>query len=203
LATFLSKALLLSLLPGMLAPILAPSTFNSSANATNASLILNLDKFVQWTTWVPDGGLGTDNTYSGSNHTPYINQSTTQVTANTNLIVMTNQGANQAGYLWNTNQYSYANDFTVTATWYLGQKDNGGEGMAFVMRPLSSWPNGGSATGSGRTFSEATPSTISVVVDTYQNTGEIANDHLSIYSTNSNGDVTKYGGSGVALKDSN
>lgn len=201
-ATFLSKVVLLSLLPGMVAPILAPSTFSTSANATSASLYLNTDKFLQWTTWVP-GGDGLTNTYNGVNHRPFVNTGTTEVTLQGQQIHLTNQGSSQTGFLWNTNEYSYNNDFSVTAAWYLGNKDaEGADGMSLVLRPLNLWPNGGSATGSGRSFSRTTNSEIRVTVDTYQNPGEIANDHLSISSTNSSGVTTEYGGSGVALRDS-
>ena len=181
-ARFLTKVLLLSLLPGIAVPILAPSTFSAPAKA--ATLIDNKNSFLQWTTWVPDG-VGTTNTYTGTNHLPYSNQSANQVTSNGDQIALTNTGASQSGYLWNTTQYSYANDFTVTANWYLGQKDaDGADGMSFVMRPLSLWPNGGTAAGSGSSHYRTTNNEIKVMVDTYQNGSEIADDHLSIYSRN-------------------
>jgi hypothetical protein len=200
-ASALTKVLLLTLFPVIVGPVLAPSTFSASANA--ATLIDNKNSFLQWTTWQPDG-VGTTNTYSGANHLPYSNQSANQVTSNGDQIALTNTGTSQTGYLWNTTQYSYANDFSVTANWYLGQKDaDGADGMSFVMRPLSSWPNGGTAAGSGNSHSRRTNNEIRIEVDTWQNGSEIADDHLSIYSINSSGTETKYGGNGAVLKDAN
>jgi len=200
-ASTLTKVLLLSIFPVIVGPVLAPSTFGLSANA--ATLIDNKNSFLQWTTWVPDG-VGTTNTYTGANHLPYVNQSANQVTSNGDQIVLTNTGASQTGYLWNTTEYSYANDFSVTANWYLGQKDaDGADGMSFVMRPLSSWPNGGNAAGSGNSASRRTNNEIRVEVDTYQNGSEIADDKLLIYSKNSSGAETIYGGNGAVLKDAN
>ena len=200
-ASTLSKVLLLTILPVIVGPVFAPSTFGLSANA--ATLIDNKNSFLQWTSWLPDG-VGTTNTYTGANHLPYSNQSANQLTSNGDQIALTNTGASQSGYLWNTTQYSYANDFTVTANWYLGQKDaDGADGMSFVMRPLNLWPNGGTAAGSGSSHSRTTNNQIKVMVDTYQNGSEIADDHLSIYSRNSSGVETVYGGNGVVLKDAN
>jgi hypothetical protein len=126
------------------------------------------------------------------------------VTSNGDQIALTNTGSSQSGYLWNTTQYSYANDFTVTANWYLGQKDaDGADGMSFVMRPLSLWPNGGTAAGSGSSHYRTTNNEIKVMVDTFQNGSEIADDHLSIYSRNSSGVETIYGGNGAVMKDAN
>jgi hypothetical protein len=200
-ASALSKVLLLSLLPVAIAPIVAPSTFSAQAEA--ATLYDNRSSFLHWTTWVP-GGDGTNNTYTGANHVPYRNESSSEITDNGNQISLTNASNSQSGFLWNTAQYSYANDFSASANWYLGQKDaDGADGMSFVMRPLNLWPNGGTAAGSGNSFSRRTNSEIRIEVDTYQNGTEIADDHLSIYSINSSGVETKYGGNGAVLKDTN
>jgi hypothetical protein len=166
-------------------PILNLST--SKANAD--TLYDNRSQFLQWNTWT-----------SAANHIPYSAATTNQITSNTDDIYLTQDVGAQSGYLWNTQTVTLTQDFAITALYNLGSNDAGADGIAFSLRPLSQWPNGGASGGNSGPVSSWGSQNINVTFDTYQNGSEIAADHLNIYATNSTGNVTNYSGNGVSLK---
>jgi hypothetical protein len=190
----LTKVLILSLLSTVFAPVLAPNQFAPQASAVAGTMFDNRSSFRHWTTWIP--GNSSLNSYSGVNHVPYQGESGSELVSQNSQTNLTTENASQTGYLWDTREYSYANDFSVSAQIYMGRRD-GADGLSFMMKPRSGWPNGGTTNGSGASHSRNGNSQIRVEIDTYLNGSEIANDKVIIYSRNSSGVETKYGGVGA------
>jgi gliding motility-associated-like protein len=82
----------------------------------------------------------------------------------------------QSGSVWNVNLLNLSNPFNFTFDVYLGCNDGGADGLAFVLQPLS--VNAGSS-GGGIGYAGISPS-LAVELDTYQNGGEPAYDHMAL-----------------------
>jgi hypothetical protein len=112
----------------------------------------------------------------------------------------------QDGSIWNTKNFSFSNDFSVSANYYFGNTNGGADGIYFFMKPLGRWPNGGTAGAANGTAVSNTGGYIGLFFDTYQNGNELANDHLTVYAVKSDGSSTVYtrpnGVTGVPLKNS-
>ena len=164
--------------------------FMPSAQAAN--LFENRANFQQWTTW---HGVA-------ANHVPYrTSAGTAEITANSDSINLTQDAGSQTGFLWNTQTYSYDQDLTVSANYFLGAKD-GADGIMFAMRPLNQWPNGGTAGAATGTWQHWGTGEIRAIFDTYQNGSERADDHLRVQGVTTAGVETTYTGAGVLLKNS-
>jgi gliding motility-associated-like protein len=89
----------------------------------------------------------------------------------------------QSGSVWNLNQIDLSNSFNFIFDVFLGCDDNGADGIAFVLQPVST--SVGSA-GGGMGYQGISPS-VGIVIDTYQNGGDPSYDHINIAS---NGDIS-------------
>jgi hypothetical protein len=155
-----------------------------------AQLYENRGNFQQWTTWQ---GVA-------ANHVPYkTSAGTAEITSNSDAINLTQDAGSQSGFLWNTQTYSYAQDLSVSANIYLGAKD-GADGLMFSMRPLDQWPNdgvSGSTTGGAGFWATGE---VRAFLDTWQNEGERAEDHLRVQAVTTGGVEKTYTSTGVLLK---
>jgi len=91
---------------------------------------------------------------------------------------------NQNGALMSNERVDLRSDFDLSFNIYLGNKDAGADGMAFV---LHNDPLGGDATGGGGGMLGASGihNGVGIAFDTYQNAplGDIANDHTNFFRT--------------------
>lgn len=109
-----------------------------------------------------------------------VNGNATQI--NCNCYRLTPDANNQSGSVWNLNQINLHNPFDFIFDVYFGVNDGGADGIGFVLQPISTTVGGG---GGGMGFAGISPSW-AVEMDTYQNGGDPAVDHIAIIR---NGDV--------------
>jgi gliding motility-associated-like protein len=88
----------------------------------------------------------------------------------------------QSGSVWNENQISLEDSFDFSFDIYLGTNDEGADGIAFVLQPISTSIG---SSGGGLGYQNITPS-LAVEIDTYFNTWDPGYDHVAIMA---NGDV--------------
>lgn len=188
----------------MVAPVLAPNQFSSSASAAELKLFDNdqFSFFRQFTTWTPGNATAFDyrnsaTFNSGGNISPRQGETNNQISSQTQQTDLTTAGDSgvigqgQTGFLWDTREYSYANDFSVSANIYMGARD-GADGLSFMMKPASGWPNASGTYAAGTRFARNVNGQIRVDIDTYKNGNESANDFVEIYSKTLTGGETKY-----------
>ncbi|MCF8276828.1 MAG: PKD domain-containing protein [Flavobacteriales bacterium] len=113
-----------------------------------------------------------------------INGNAAQTSCNCYRLTPANNGQN--GSVWNVNLFDLSNSFNFTFDVFLGCNGGGADGLAFVLQPLS--VNAGSS-GGGIGYQGINPS-FAVELDTYQNGGEPAYDHMA-FQTNG---VVSHGG---------
>lgn len=89
----------------------------------------------------------------------------------------------QSGSVWNLNKINLYNPFDYVFDTYFGVNDGGADGIGFVLQPISTTVG---SSGGGMGFAGISPSW-AVEMDTYQNGGEPAVDHMAIVK---NGDVS-------------
>ena len=132
-ARSLTTVLILTFIQVIAGPVVLPHYATSPAEAT--TLYGNVSDWQQWTNWQS----------TTSNHTPYWSSAgTTPISGNGDTMNLTQNVNNQDGSIWNTKTFSFANDFSVSANYYFGNKD-GADGIYFHMKSLGRWPNGGTA----------------------------------------------------------
>src|SRR5262245_36362199 len=104
--------------------------------------------------------------------------------ASTDAFVLTQDAPNQKGAVMSNERIDVRSDFDISFNVYLGNKDAGADGMAFV---LHNDPFGGDATGGGGGLLGASGIRygVGIAFDTYQNAawGDIANDHTNFFRT--------------------
>jgi hypothetical protein len=191
-ARSVSAVLVLTLIQTIALPIMDVGTPKASAS----TLYDNRNDFQQYTSWQ---GVN-------YNHTPYQSSAgTTPISSNDSVINLTQNVGAQNGFLWNTQTYSYASDFSVNASYYFGNDPNGADMIVFYMRPIAEWPNdgvAGSSTGGVNFWSNGE---IRAIFDTYKNGTEMTNDHLTVQAVTLGGSTTTYtytnGEIGVPFKD--
>lgn len=159
--------------------------------ASAATLYDNRSNFQQWETW-----------RTSANHPIYDAETTNQISSNDQAFELTPNLQSKTGFIWNTQTVSLSRDFSLSAWYYLGASDAGADGIVFSMRPLVDWPNDGLAGGNNGDWSHWSSNELKVILDTYQNGSEIAQDHIRIVASK-NGTDTNYSGSGVKFKDWN
>lgn len=95
-------------------------------------------------------------------------------------MILTPDAANQAGQAWSKKVIDLRQDFIQTFDIYLGTKESGGDGFAFVLRGMTSQTVG--IGGQGLGYQGITPS-LAFEFDTYYNStaGDIANDHFALH----------------------
>ena len=129
-----------------------------------------------------------------------VNGNATQIACNE--YILTPDAFTQSGSVWNNNKINLTQSFEFNFDIYLGNTDDGADGMVFVLQPISTSVG---TTGGGLGYENITPA-VGVTIDTYQNTGnnDPAYDHIAIqlngninHSTASNiaGPVTALSGS--------
>ncbi len=122
-----------------------------------------------------------------------VNGNATQDDCHTYTI--TQNFATQSGSVWNNYKIDLSQSFTFTFDIYLGTTDdNGADGIAFVLQPISTSIGGN---GSGLGFGGISPS-VGVTLDTYQNSipdGDPFYDHIAIQK---NGDLIHTSANNVA-----
>ena len=155
--------------------------------ASASTLYDTRSNFLQWDTW-----------RSAANHVPYWNESYSEITSNSSAVQFTQNVNSQTGFAWNTQTVSLSRDFTMSANYYFGQRD-GADGIVFMMRPLSTWPNGGTSGAFTGSWAHWSANEVRVYFDTYANGTEIAQDHIRI-SAVKNSTETGYSGNGVRFK---
>ena len=103
---------------------------------------------------------------------------------NCNCYTLTKNINTQSGSVWNNNKIDLSQSFNFTFDVFLGCNDNGADGMAFVLQPISTSVG---SNGSGMGFQGINPS-IGVTLDTHLNTitNDPVYDHIAIQL---NGDV--------------
>ncbi|MEM9847643.1 MAG: T9SS type A sorting domain-containing protein, partial [Bacteroidota bacterium] len=85
---------------------------------------------------------------------------------------------NQAGSIWSINNIDLSQDFSLDAAIYLGSRDGGADGIAFVLQPFCS-NLGNTSRGEFIGYGGISPSLI-VEFDTYQNDFDPSPDHVAI-----------------------
>ncbi len=118
-----------------------------------------------------------------------MNGNTVQTSCN--CYRLTTAANNQNGSVWNVNLFDLSNPFDFSFDVYLGCSNNGADGIAFVLQPLS--VNAGSL-GGGLGYQGISPS-VAVEMDTYQNASDPGYDHIAIMA---NGNVTHSGADNLA-----
>ena len=93
-----------------------------------------------------------------------------------NWYVLTQPYNNQAGFVWYDTYMLLNYDFDMTFEIYLGDRDGGADGIAFVMQPNST---GSGAAGGGIGYAGILPS-IAVEYDTWQN-DDPTWDHIAVH----------------------
>lgn len=108
---------------------------------------------------------------------------------------LTPNATNQVGTLWFQNKISLASDFTIQALVYLGNNDNGADGLAFVLQPVCS---GVGTAGGGIGYQGITPS-LAVELDTWNNSdvNDPTNDHIGLMK---NGNISHGPGGASVLQ---
>ncbi len=182
-ARSISAILVLTFIQTIALPIIDVGISKASAS----TLYDNRSNFLQWDTW-----------RSAANHVPYWNESTSEITSNSSAVQFTQNVNSQTGFAWNTQTVSISRDFIMSANYYFGQVD-GADGIVFFMRPLSTWPNGGTAGASTGSWSHWSSNEVRVYFDTYANGSEIAQDHIRI-SALKDWAETAYSGNGIRFK---
>ncbi len=101
-----------------------------------------------------------------------------------NCYLLTDDLNGQSGSVWNINEIDLNNSFDFTFDVFLGYNDNGADGIAFVLQPISTSVG---STGGGLGYQNISPS-LAVEIDTYYNGGNTdpTYDHIGIQR---NGDV--------------
>lgn len=195
-ARSLVTVIVLTLTQAIAGPVLLPQYSTPNANA--ATLYGNVGDFQQWTTWQTNR----------SNHTPFATSDAngSAITSNSDTINLTQNANSQSGSLWNTQVFSYSNDFSVSASYFFGVSD-GADGIFFQMKPLGQWPNGGTAGAANGTPLSGSAGYISLFFDTFNNGSfELVNDHLTVNAYTNSGTQNSYattgGVTGVPLYDS-
>ena len=155
--------------------------------ASASTLYDTRSNFLQWDTW-----------RSAANHVPYWNESYNEITSNSSAIQFTQNVNSQTGFAWNTQTISISRDFTMSANYYFGQAD-GADGIVFSMRPLSAWPNGGTAGALTGSWGHWSTNEVRVFFDTYPNGTEIVQDPIRISAAKDSAE-TAYSGNGVKFK---
>jgi gliding motility-associated-like protein len=118
---------------------------------------------------------------SGSSMAQYVmNGSTQQLSCN--CYRLTEAINTQGGSVWNSNQIDLTNPFDFTFDVYLGNNDEGADGIAFVLQPVSTAVG---STGGGLGYLGIVPS-IAVEIDTYQNGWDPSNDHMAVQANGDN-----------------
>lgn len=102
---------------------------------------------------------------------------TTQLDSNTYRL--TPAINSQIGALWSNSRIDIVEDFFLEAELFLGNNDNGADGIAFVLQPLCNDIIGNSALGEFIGYGGITPSLI-VEFDTYQNEFDPFSDHVAV-----------------------
>lgn len=182
-ARSLSTILVLTLIQTIALPILDLGNPRAAAS----TLYTNRTNFLQWDSW-----------RSAANHVPYWNESYSEITSNSSAIQFTQNVGGQTGFAWNTQTTSVTRDFTMSANFFFGQAD-GADGIVFFMRPLSTWPNGGTSGSLTGVWNHWSANAIQVFFDTYPNGTEIVEDHITISAVKSS-ITTNYSGNGVKFK---
>lgn len=109
-------------------------------------------------------------------------------------VTLTPNAGSQFGAIWNKSRVDLSSDFCVIADVYLGDNNGGADGLAFVMQPNSVAAGG---TGGGLGYAGITPS-FAVEYDTWQNSGDLFNDHVGLMK---NGNVVSHNSWGVNAVD--
>ena len=104
-------------------------------------------------------------------------------------VELTPDAANQTGSVSSVDRVSLAEDFTIMFSFYAGSKDDGADGLAFV---LHNDARGSDATGAlGAGFGVAgIQNAIGIEFDTYQNGGDLAADHTNFFAPGSGARLT-------------
>src|SRR5262245_40340220 len=104
--------------------------------------------------------------------------------ASTDAFALTQDAPDQKGAVMSNERIDVRSDFDINFNIYLGNKDGGADGMAFV---LHNDPFGGDATGvgGGSLGASGIRYGIGIAFDNFQNTalGDIANDHTNFFKT--------------------
>lgn len=110
-----------------------------------------------------------------------------------NCYLLTPDQNGQSGSVWNTNEIDLNNSFDFTFDVFLGYNNNGADGIAFVLQPISTSIG---STGGGLGYQNINPS-LAVEIDTYQNgsNNDPSYDHIGIQR---NGDVNHGGTNNLA-----
>ncbi|MFB6317398.1 DUF4347 domain-containing protein [Saccharicrinis sp. FJH54] len=95
-----------------------------------------------------------------------------------NVVTLTEDAGGQTGSVWGISRIDLTQNFRITSKVFLGNNENGADGIAFVIQKLSS--NAGS-TGGGLGYGGIDPS-LAVEFDTYNNgsADPMSNDHIAI-----------------------
>ena len=99
---------------------------------------------------------------------------------------LTQASSGQRGAVWYVGTVDVSQSWEMTADVYLGNNDNGADGMVFVLRDLgaNTIGGGGGLMGYGGTGTQAIEPSVGVQMDTYQglaNHGDPNYDHLAIF----------------------
>ncbi len=105
-----------------------------------------------------------------------VNGNATQIACNE--YILTPDAFTQSGSVWNNNKINLTQSFEFNFDIYLGNTDDGADGMVFVLQPISTSVG---TTGGGLGYENITPA-VGVTIDTYQNTpnNDPAYDHIAI-----------------------
>lgn len=103
---------------------------------------------------------------------------------NCNCYTLTEAIDDQSGSVWNQNKISLNNSFDYEFDIYLGDDEDGADGIAFVLQPISTSVG---SSGGGMGYEGITPA-VGITIDTYQNgnSNDPAFDHIAIQL---NGDI--------------
>lgn len=97
---------------------------------------------------------------------------------NCNCYTLTRDFLHQSGSVWNNNKINLTQSFNFTFDVFLGYKDVGADGIAFVLQPISTSVG---STGGGMGYVGITPA-VGVTLDTYSNfqDSDPSYDHIAI-----------------------
>ena len=126
-------------------------------------------------------GLGGERLFD--RHQGYVTESgAATYNAASDVFTLTPTAASKTGAVWSNDRIDLTQNFTLTFSAFLGSKDAGGSGIAFV---LQNDPWGSDAFGSGANSQGAhgIANGLAISLDTFKDSGESESDHTNFFDT--------------------
>ena len=152
-----------------------PNQFTCQNYGENTVTVTATDVYGNSNTATATVTVGDGTMQTSFNQSDYINNGNSSYLGNGEYR-LTRAIGGQFGAVWYQNKLNLNADFNLEFDIFLGNKDSGADGMAFVLQPLST--NQGSS-GGGLGYQGINPS-LAVEFDTYRNSSDPSQDHVAL-----------------------